>query len=516
MPTADLILRNANVITVDTRQPAAQTVAVKDGKILFAGYSDDLSLFQGKGTRVIDCTGKTVMPGFIDAHCHIFSNIRKLLSVDLSGPEIKSINDIKQAIRKQAAKTPPEEWINATDYNDFTLAEKRHPTRQELDEVSPQNPVCLSHRSLHACVLNSKGLELAKIGNETPEPKGGFIGRDVTTGAPNGLLVEMLAYIREQVLPTISDAELDRGIKLANQQYLSMGLTSLGDATYVNDMHRWQRYQHFKANHLLESRVYMMCGIETIKEFQAAGMKWWQGDEHLRLGAMKIVPSLITDTLHPPKEDLVEKILAAHQGGFQVAIHAVQNKLIEAVVSAYEEVKKQASDFNIRRHRIEHCAECTPDLQTRIKALGLAVTTHPSFAYYSGDRYLATVEPEYIPHLYPLKALVNTGLNIAAASDSPVVNNNPIMGIYGGVNRLTASGKSLSPEQAVSAMDVLRMYTLSAAYQSHEEKIKGSITPGKLADIVVLSADPTRLPAALMKDIKVEMTIIGGKVVWQH
>ena len=236
---------------------------------LFLSAKEQMNDFTGPGTKVIDCEGKTLVPGFNDAHCHIFSFIRKLTSIDLSSPKIKSINDIKAAIKEKAEKTPPGEWITGTDYNEFYLAEKRHPTRWEIDEVAPNNPVILSHRSLHGCVLNSRALALAGITIETPEPPGAMIDRDVARGGePNGFLVEMLGYIREQVMPPISDKELDRGIKLANEQYLSQGLTSLQDATFVNDLKRWQHYRHFKEKGLLKSRVYMMIGIETMKEFQ--------------------------------------------------------------------------------------------------------------------------------------------------------------------------------------------------------------------------------------------------------
>jgi len=211
----------------------------------------------------------------------------------------------------------------------------------------------------------------------------------------------------------------------------------------------------------------------------------------------------------------VERILEADGAGFQVAIHAVQQKLVAAVIEVYEEVSRRAPDFAARRHRIEHCAECTPDLQARLQKLGLLVTTHPSFAYYSGDRYLATVAPELIPHLYPIRALRDHELHLAAASDSPVVNNNPIMGFYGGVNRLTSSGQRISPEQTVNAADILKMYTINAAYQSHEENTKGTLSPGKLADMVILSGNPLQTPAAQLKDLRVEMTVIGGEVVWQ-
>jgi len=515
MLAADLILKNANVITMDKKQPTAQLVATKNGRIAFVGDNSHLAEWQGVGTKVIDCGGKTVTPGFNDAHCHIYSFVRKLLSIDLSDPKIKCIDDIKTIIKHSVEKTAPGEWITATDYNDFTLAEKRHPTRWELDEIAPNNPVVLSHRSLHACVLNSKALAMADIHIATPEPPGAFIGRRETDGEPNGLLVEMLGYIREDVMPSLEGRELERGIKLANEHYLSMGLTSLQDATFVNDIKRWRSHQHFKAEGMLKSRVYMMFGKETMPPFQEAKLGFGTGSDNLRLGGMKIVPNMISDKLHPPQPEMIEQILTAHRAGYQVAIHAVQEKLVEAIVGIYEAVKNQTPDFASRRHRIEHCAECPPQILERIKRLGLIITTHPSFAYYSGDRYLATVAPTIIPYLYPMKSFIESGLIITGASDSPVVNNNPLMGIYGGVTRTTASGRKMSPEQCITAKQVMAMYTTNAAYASHEENIKGLITVGKYADMVVLSADPTSVPFEKIKDIKVEMTIIGGKVVWE-
>ncbi|MDP2919513.1 MAG: amidohydrolase [Dehalococcoidia bacterium] len=515
MPTADLILKNANVLTIDARQPSAQLVAVKNGRIAFVGGNDALSEWQGAGTKVIDCAGKTVLPGFNDAHCHIFSLIRKLLSIDLSVPSIKSIEDIKAVIRKRAEKVAPGEWIAATDYNEFYLAEKRHPTRWELDEAAPENPVVLSHRSLHACVLNSKALEMAGIHIATPEPPGTFIGRRTEDGEPNGLLVEMLGYIREKVMPPLEGEELEKGVRLANEDYLSHGLTSLQDATYVNDLKRWRYHQYFKVEGMLRSRVYMMTGVESLPQFPKAHMGFGSGSNYLRLGAVKIVPSMVTGQLHPPREELVQQVLTAHRAGFQVAIHAVQEKLVDAIVGVYEEVQKQAPDFPVRRHRIEHCAECPPHLLERIKRLGLVIVTHPSFAYYSGDRYLAMVASTTIPYLYPTKALVESGLVIAGASDSPVVNSNPLMGIYGGATRQTSSGQKMSPEQAVKVEQVLPLYTRNAAYASHEEHVKGTLTAGKFADMVVLSDDPTRIPPEKIKDIRLEMTIIGGEVVWE-
>ena len=516
LPNADLIFKNANVITIDPKQPEADFVAFKGDKIIFIGWKKQLNDFTGPGTKIIDCAGKTLLPGFNDAHCHIFSFLKKLTSIDLSPPKIKSINDIKAVIKAKADITTPGKWISGTDYNEFYLAEQRHPTRWEIDEVAPNNPVILSHRSLHGCVLNSLALTLAGINIDTAELPGTMIDRDVTRGGePNGFLVEMVGYIREHVMPPISDIELHSGIKLINEQYLSQGLTSLQDATFVNDLKRWQHYQSFKDRGLLKSRVYMMTGTETVKEFLNAGLRFGDGDEYLRLGAVKIVPSMISDKLHPSQEELNSLALHMHNVGFQLAIHGVQTALVDAIMCTYEYLQHNVYDFNTRRHRIEHCSECPPNLMERLKKLHPVIVTHPSFTYYNGDRYLATVEKEVMPWLYRTASMVKSGLNVAGASDSPIVPNSPIMGIYSAVTRLTSSGQILNPSERLTANQVLKMYTLNAAYASHEEKIKGSITPGKLADIVILSKNPTLVTPEEIKDIKVQMTVIGGKIVWE-
>jgi len=217
MPDADIVLQNARVITMDSAHPAAELIAIRGQRILLVADNASLESVRGARTRVIDCQGKTVVPGFNDAHCHIFSFLRKMLSVDLSPESVSSIGDIKEAIKKKVDDTPPGQWISGTDYNEFYLAEKRHPTLQDIDEVAPDHPVVLSHRSLHACVLNSRALSLAGITGETEEPPGGRIIRDLTSGEPNGLLFEMLWYIREQVMPPISEEE--PGDYLASGRY---------------------------------------------------------------------------------------------------------------------------------------------------------------------------------------------------------------------------------------------------------------------------------------------------------
>ena len=512
MPVADLILKNVNAITMDSRQPRAELVAIKDGKILLVSSNNDLESVKGVKTKVIDCQGKALVPGFNDAHCHVISFIRKLLSLDLSPSTVGSITDIKTTIRNRAENIPRGEWITGTDYNDFYLTEKRHPNRWDIDEVAPRHPVTLAHRSLHACVLNSHALSLAGITRETPEPSGGLIDRDPVTGEPTGLLFNMLSHIRKKVLPPLSEKELSRGMTLANQHYPSYGITSLQEATASNTLERWQIYQRFKGD--LKSRLYMMFGFEALNQFQEAGLVFNSGDSQLRLGGVKIMLNKTMGQLYPSPAELNQQVLTTHQSGFQLAIHAIEESAVDAAITALEYAQNQLPQTN-RRHRIEHCAECPPTLLKRLINLQAVIVTQPPFLYYSGERYLAQVPESQLPWLYRIKSPLSSGLMVAGSSDSPVVPDNPLVGIYAAVTRKAESGQQLLPQECISPKEALAMYTTNAAYASFEENIKGSITMGKLADMVVLSNDPLESPPEQLKDIHVEMTIIGGNIVWQ-
>jgi predicted amidohydrolase YtcJ len=513
MPAADLILTNANIITMDPARPAAGLVAIKGNKIWLVADSQRLGEVKGAKTKIIDCRGQTVVPGFNDAHCHIFSFIRKLHSLDLSPSSVKSIADIKAAVRRRAHSLPPGQWLTGTDYNEFYLAEKRHPHRRDLDEAAPDHPVVLAHRSLHACVLNSRALSLAGITRGTPEPAGAVIDRDLDSGEPSGLLFEMLAYIRQRVLPPLSDEELAEGIALASQHYLAMGITSLQEATATNDYARWQTLKRFKDSGKLASRVSMMFGFESLPRFQQAGMTLGSGDSHLRLGGVKFLLSEASGRLQPPQAELNWQALEAHKAGFPLAIHCVEPGTVAAAITALEYIASQSTIAG-RRHRLEHCSECPPGLLKRLKKLETVVVTQPAFIYYSGQRYLATLPPERQRWLYRIKSLMDSGRLVAAGSDCPVALDNPLAGIYAAVTRRAQSGPELLPQERISAKQALAMYTINAAYASFEDNIKGSITEGKLADMVVLSADPLKSSPEKIKDIRVEMTLIDGRVVW--
>ena len=510
---ADLILTNANVITMNPGFPAAGLVAVKGNRILMVGDNDRLGEARGAKSQVIDCQGKTVVPGFNDAHCHIFAFIRKLASIDLSPPGVSSIADIKAAVRRRAKAIPAGSWITATDYNEFYLSEKRHPSRRDLDEAAPEHPVVLAHRSLHACVLNSLALSMAGITVETPEPPGAVIERELDTGEPSGLLFDMVSYIRQQVLPPLSDEELAEGIALANRRYLSMGVTSLHEASAGNDYARWQTLKRFRQNGELASRVSMMFGFDALPQFQERGLAFGSGDERLRLGGVKILVNETTGKLQPPQDELNKQALDSHRAGFQLAIHCIEPGTAAAAITALEYIAGKSSVAG-RRHRLEHLSECPPQLLERLKKLKAMVVTQPPFIYYGGERYLATVPPERQKWLYRIKSFLDNGLIVAGSSDAPVVPDNPLVGIYAAVTRRAESGQEVLPQEAVSAEQALAMYTTNAAYASFEENIKGSIAPGRLADMAILSADPLKSAPEQIKDIKVEMTIIDGRVAW--
>jgi predicted amidohydrolase YtcJ len=514
MPAADLILKNINAITLDVQNPSATLVAIRGDRILWVGGDGDLESLTGPGTRVVDGGGRTLVPGFTDAHCHMFSYIRQQLTVDLRSPAIGSIADIKAAVLREVRVTPPGQWINGSGYSDFDIAERRHPTRWDLDEVSPDHPVIVSHRSLHACVLNSRALARSGITIETPEPPGASIGRDTATGEPNGLLFDMLGYIRYRVMPPLADSELARGITAANGVLVSMGITSLQDATVTNNVERWNTYRRFQDNGRLKSRIYMMTGLDQMASFGNAGLSFRSGSDSLRMGGLKIVLGEASGRLFPAQGDLDAYVMEAHRTGCQLAIHAVQPATVEAAVSALEAAVTRFPGQR-HRHRIEHCAECPPTLFQRVTRLGVVISTQPAFLYYSGDRYLAQVPQEGIRWLYRVRSFTDSGLVVAGSSDTPVIPNNPLVGVYAAVTRKSVRGNVLYAEERVLPLEALAMYTKNAAYASYDEQVKGSITVGKYADMVLLSDDLTRVEAEEIKDIKVVTTIIGGEVVWE-
>lgn len=497
---ADLLLYNARVLSLDPARPRAEAVAIAGDRILGVGGRGEVGALAGSGTKRIDCGGGALVPGFIDAHCHVLAYLQSLLSLDLG--RARSVEEAKALIAQRAVGLPPGSWVHAHGYDDFRWG--RHPTRWELDEATPAHPVRLLHRTGHACVLNSLALARVGIAIDTPEPPGGLIDRDPQTGEPNGVLFEMNEYIRGK-LPPLSRREMEQALSLANPTYLSAGLTSLLDASVSNDAAQHRLFCSLKGEGKLAPRLSLLMGIG------AMGAGWGEGEVPVR--GVKIVLDETTGRLHPPQEELNQMVLAVHRAGLPVAIHALEEAAIEAAAQAMGRALSLLP--RPHRHRIEHCSVCPPPLAQKLRGLGVVVVTQPAFIYYNGEKYLSAVPSPQLPHLYPLRALRQAGLRVAGSSDSPVVPHPPLMGIYAAVSRRTEGGGVVGGEQALSSEEALALYTREAAYACGEEKEKGCIEPGKLADLCLLSADPTQVEAETLKEIKVLMTVLGGRVVWQ-
>jgi predicted amidohydrolase YtcJ len=510
---ADLILCNANVITMDPACPRAQLVAIENRKIISVTTSDKLVEHKKSETKVIDCNGETILPGFIDAHCHIPSLAESFLALNLNPQNnVHSISDIQAEIQSLSKELPPGKWIRGKGYNEFYLTEKRHPTREDLDRATTIHPIKLTHRSGHAHVLNSAALRIVGISKETSDPPGGLIDRDIRTGEPTGILYGMSNYLAK-IIPSIDGDQMEKGIRLVNQELLSCGIASVQDATSRNDFDRWKMFQRWKENGLLRSRVSMMLGMEGFNEYRKHPYSV-QGDEkHLRLGGVKIIIHETTGQLTPSQQELNEMVNKIHQSGFQAVLHAIEEHSIKAACTAIEHALK-LSPKSDHRHRIEHCSVCPPSLAKRLASLGISVVTQPSFIYYSGERYLRTVSNDQLKYLYPIATLRKNGVIVAGSSDCPITPANPLIGIYAATSRATETGEVVLPEERITPEEALKMYTEVAAKARFEEKDKGAISPGKLADLVVLNGDPTKLPIDQIKDIEVEMTILDGEIVW--
>jgi predicted amidohydrolase YtcJ len=509
-----LILFNANVITLDPKKKSAQLVAIHKNRVQAVTTNSALGQLKQKTTQVIDCLGKTLLPGFCDAHMHLQASAAGLMSLDLSHRKsIRSISDIQSAIKKFSKNLAPGTWIRARGYHEFHLAEKRHPTRRDLDMAAPEHPVKLTHQSTHACVLNSKALDHAGITRYTPDPPGGLIDRDLTTGDPNGVLFEMNDYLSRRI-PPLDEAELIHGVRSVNQQLLSLGITSIHEASSNNDGAQWQTLCALKEKEYVVPRVSMMLGLKGFENKGIDNLSCPVGPDQLRLGPVKIILDETSGQLYPSQSKLNQSVLAIHQRGLQVAIHAIEENAVASAGSAIAHALKKFPRAD-HRHRIEHCSVCPPPLANHLASLGIMVVTQPSFIYYNGQRYRHTVPQAQLPYLYPIRTLQNEGLTVAAGSDTPIVPPNPMIGIHAAVTRTSETFDVLSKKEAVTPLEALRMYTQHAAKATFEEHSKGSITPGKFADLILVNDDPTAIPPDEIKHLEVEMTIVDGRIVWK-
>ena len=506
----DTVLTNARVLTMSPTRPLAEAVAIAGGRILWVGTSEDANSLLRSGTAVVDCAGGTLLPGFHDAHIHLLAYASALAGVNCGPDAVSSIDDLKSAIRRRASKTSVGEWIRASGYDETALTDARHPTRWDLDDAAPDHPVRLDHRSGHGCVLNSIALARVGIDESTDEPPGATIVRDLRTGQPSGLLLEMSDYLDDRI-PSPSIGEIESSVRHASQILLSHGVTSVQDATHHNSFERWDLFGRLRSSIGDMPRMTMMPGFHRLDEFTGNGLRFGSGDSRLRVGHAKLMVTATSGRQTPLHDELCRAVSSSTKSGFPVAIHAVER---ETIISAAESIRFASTNSgSALRHRIEHCSEGTPDTIESVVRSSAWVVTQPGFIHYSGDRYLKTVEPSLAPHLYPIGALARAGVRLAFGSDAPVSNPNPMPALQAAVTRLTAQGRTLGLEHSVDLTDALAAYTVGSAASSCLEDSLGKIAPGMLADMALFGEDILSVSPSELHTLRPVMTILGGKVV---
>jgi len=526
---AELVLRNATILTVDTNLPRAQAAAVSEGRLVFVGNSNGLLPFVGPTTRVLDLTGRTVVPGFIDAHAHPgpeYPEDSPWASVDCRPDKVRTMDSLVDALQRKAERTPRGQWVTGARYQETKLG--RHPTRWDLDRASTNHPILISHSSGHQSVANSLALQLAKITTDTQDPPGGKFVRN-ERGEPTGLLQERAAAVVRAAGPartSAPEAETLAAYRAGFERYLRRGVTGVHVAgTSASGAGMLERAQAPD----LPLRLYIMLSEGSLDEAIRRRSLTNAAASQIRYGAIKIFHgnSVSGQTCWlsqpyanrpdyfgvPParsQEALNELIRKIHHAGLQVCVHSNGDREIDMVLNAFEQVLRNEPRPN-HRHRIEHCSVVTRELLQRIKNLGLVVVPH-SYLWEHGDKMEAYGEWRW-DWMHPARSLLDLGIPMAGHSDDPVSVSHPLLRIQDLVTRTSAEGKVYGARQRITVEEALRAWTLGGAYAAFEETDTGSITIGKRADFVVLSDDPTRVQPDRIKDIAVEMTFIGGRQV---
>ena len=454
----------------------------------------------------------TLIPGFNDAHLHFLALASSLTAVDCSLRAVRSIADIQQAIQARVAQTAPGQWVRAHGYDETDLAERGHPTRADLDAVAPDHPVRLDHRSSHACVLNTRALQQVDITASTADPPDGVIERDGRR-EPTGLLLEMNAYVSQRMDPQPEDSL--EGVVAANYLLLSLGITSFQDASPTNSVERFNAFHRLKLERRLGPRVTVMPGIQYLPDFLAQGLHYGSSGLDIHLGPAKIMLTATTGTLQPSRPELDRQVMEAQRQGYPVAIHAVEAEAVAMAAEVLAEVAQSRGRSRRLRHRIEHASECPPKVFQKLQNAGAVVVTQPGFIYCSGQRYLREVPAAMQSYLYRIGGWVRAGVAVAFSSDAPVAPPDPLKGIYAAVTRRSEGRSTVAPAEGVDAEAALRLYTQGAAYAAGEEGIKGTIEPGKLADLVLLDQDPTAVEPEALLETCVRLTVVGGEVLWE-
>lgn len=530
---ADAVFYNGHVISVDAEDTIYEAIAVADNKILALGTTEEMKQLAISNTNLVNLEGRSLIPGIVDSHVHTAVYGMNANTVDLRPSRVSSIDDIKRLIKEEAEKTPKGQWIRGWGYNHMMLDEKRHPNKFDLDEVAPDHPVILTRVCAHISAHNSKSLEVAGITNSSEPVEGGDFER--IDGEVTGVMFEN-SHMEMMRVSMPSTEEFLRGIKTANELLVSEGITSITDSGGYGSP-QMDAFQQAVESDIIKIRLNTMIfsfvrNTEFVRDYLDVGIHTGFGDDRLKLGPIKLMidgssSGPTAATLEPytsnpdstgimsmEQDEIDEIVMDAHKKGWQITCHAVGDKAITTILDALEKAMKEYPRKD-PRHRIEHCAMMNDNLFERIKELGIIPIPQPVFLYEFGDGYMVNYGQERAYRMFPCGSFHKKGILAAGSSDCPITFSNPFLNMYMAANRKTQTGQVINEEECMGIKDILRMFTINGAYASFEEDIKGSLEPGKLADIAILDRNLYETPKEELKDITVDMTMIDGEIVFE-
>lgn len=536
VPGADLIIRNARVRTMDHKGSVAQAVAVWKGLVLAVGTESEIESLCSPETQRIDLDGRTVLPGFIDAHEHLSLFAEEPLKLDCSPQRFSSLTELLAQVAREASRLDPEGWIRGVLYDDTKMAEGRPLTRADLDSAAPKHPVIIIHVSTHWAVVNSVALRLGGFDDQSPDPKGGALGRESGSARLDGRLIEMAMFnfafeslaVEPTVVPSFPPEVRRRALQDAARTLNAAGVCGVGDAltapSYI------ATYRDLAADGQLSLRVNMIIPYIFLPWLEQIGLLGPWGNEWIRCAGIKVIvdgaiagrtaamkhgyadaPQDHGVLLIEDQAELDAIVARIHHAGYQACVHANGDIAIEMALEAIEKAQK-ATPRKDPRHRIEHCTMIDDALLSRMARLGVIALPFGSYLYQHGEK-LERFYGDRAARMFAHNSFLKAGVKVAGSSDHPAGLYPPLLGVQSMVTRQTASGDVIGPGEKISLEEAFRMYTVYAAHASGEEHLKGRLSPGFLADLVVLERDPWETPPGEISRIGVHLTMVGGRIV---
>jgi predicted amidohydrolase YtcJ len=529
---ADLIIRNAKIWTVDKNQPTAQAVAVLGDRIVAVGSNESVETWRGAHTQTIDASGKLLLPGFNDAHVHFVDGGLSLDGVQLN--DATSAVEFARRIGEKAKSKPKGEWLKGGDWDETKWTPATMPTKELIDPLTPDTPVFISRYDGHMALANSVTLRLAGITAQTPDPPGGVIVRDAQ-GNPTGALKDAAMDYVFKITPALSHDERLRAVRRALAHAASLGVTSV---QHMNpDYADIAVYSELLERGELITRIYAAPLIPGVDDQVKIGIRHSFGGPYLRIGALKAYADgslgsgtayffdpfnnapnnrgLLSDEMHPVSL-MQDRMMRADTAGLQICTHAIGDQGISIILDLYSEVTKAHGDRD-RRFRIEHAQHMAAKDFDRFAQLHVIASMQPYHAIDDGRWAEERIGHDRASRTYAFRTFLEHGVRLAFGTDWNVAPLNPMFGLYAAVTRATLDGKNPDgwfPEQKLTVAEAVEAYTMGSAYAEFQDKDKGSITPGKLADMVLLSDDIFAIPPAKIRDVKVTRTWLGGKLIW--